>query len=120
MNTNVHFYHLMKTGGRSLIQSFISDASDITDIDELKDLFDNDLKQVNNAITLDSVKIKYLGRKGEISKLFKKLGELRAEEKKETGKLINDLKNYINAILTDHHSRIAEKTEKDKIMLYLN
>ncbi len=87
-------------------------------VEELKNLFDNDMKQVNNTFTLDSVKIKYLGRKGEISKLFKKMGELRVEEKKETGKLINDLKNYINAILTDHHSHIAEKKEKETFFDY--
>ena len=87
-------------------------------VEELKNLFDNDIQQVNDTITLDSLKIKYLGRKGEISKFFSKMGKLQAEEKKETGKLINDLKNHINATLTDHRTHITEKTEKETFFDY--
>jgi len=87
-------------------------------VEKLEVVFNNDIHKVDDSNTLESIRIKYLGRKGEVSKLFKKMGEVSAEEKRNTGKLINDLKNYINKTLTVHRSQISKKAEKKEYFDY--
>jgi len=47
----------------------------------------------NDKSLLETLRIKYLGRKGIITELFKKMGELEPGERPEAGQLINALKN---------------------------
>ena len=45
--------------------------------------------------TIEKVRVKYLGRKGLVTELFKKMGEVPAADKGEIGQLINTLKNSV-------------------------
>ncbi|MFO7890182.1 MAG: phenylalanine--tRNA ligase subunit alpha [bacterium] len=85
---------------------------------KLKVAFNHDIRQVDDLSKFESVRIKYLGRKGEISNIFKKMGEVKAEDKRETGKLINEIKNYIQKTLAEYHSKLSQKTEKKEFFDY--
>jgi len=87
-------------------------------VEEIKALFNHDIQQVNDLKNLESVRIKYLGRKGEISSLFKRIGEIEGEKKGETGKSINDLKDYIDKTLTEYRSRISGQKEQKEFFDY--
>lgn len=50
-----------------------------------------------DAALLDSLRVKYLGRKGIITELFKKMGAVAADERPAIGKLINLLKDTVSA-----------------------
>ncbi len=50
---------------------------------------------------LEALKIKYLGRKGIITELFKKMGEVPPDERAETGRLINVLKESVARALDE-------------------
>jgi phenylalanyl-tRNA synthetase alpha chain len=50
---------------------------------------------------LEAIRIKYLGRKGLVTELFKKMGEVSAEDKAETGRLINALKDAVTRALEE-------------------
>ncbi len=56
----------------------------------------SDLDQANNAELLEQVRVKYLGRKGIVTNLAKEtdFGKLSAEEKKNFGQQLNELKNF--------------------------
>ena len=41
---------------------------------------------------IEAIRIKYLSKKGEISQLFNDFREVAADQKKEVGKLLNELK----------------------------
>jgi len=58
-------------------------------IDSLKEKL-NDVKDIN---LLNEIKAEYIGKKGKITELTKKMGSLSIEEKKEFGKKINEIKN---------------------------
>ena len=51
----------------------------------------------NDPSTLEEIRVKFLGRKGEVAKLFSTMGKIAAEEKAEAGKLLNDLKNDLQS-----------------------
>ena len=64
-------------------------------IEKISNAFEVEKKQVSDAQELDSLKNKFLGRKGLVSSLFKDLSEIQADKRKEVGADINSLKSYI-------------------------
>lgn len=70
---------------------------------------------------IEKLRIKYLGRKGLITELFKKMGEVPPEEKGEIGKLINALKNNVTNALDEKAASASTsagaKLEKTDITL---
>ena len=64
-------------------------------IEKISNAFEVEKKQVSDAQELDSLKNKFLGRKGLVSSLFKDLSEIQSDKRKEVGADINSLKSYI-------------------------
>lgn len=63
--------------------------------------FNSDLLNITDAKSLDSVRIKYLSKKGKISLLFEDFRNVSPEEKKLSGKKLNELKNYVQSKLDE-------------------
>ena len=91
--------------------------------DQLKKLEQEALGEVRSAADRDSLEVvrtKYLGRKGLLTEMFKRIGEVPAAERPETGNLINQVKNSVAAALDEklRSSAGAErKVEKIDITL---
>jgi len=65
-------------------------------IDALRKTFEESLARVNDQRSLDDLRHEFLSRKrGHITLLFEELKSLSAEEKPFVGKLVNDLKLYV-------------------------
>lgn len=65
-------------------------------IKKIKEEFEEEIKKSKSEEDIKRVKSKFLGKKGLIQELFKIIPQIKEEEKrKEIGKLINDLKEYI-------------------------
>ncbi|OGU34057.1 MAG: phenylalanine--tRNA ligase subunit alpha [Ignavibacteria bacterium GWB2_35_6b] len=62
-------------------------------INSIKSAFDEEISKVNSLDELESIRIKYLGRKGSISELFEEFKALSKEEKPKYGQTLNQLKN---------------------------
>jgi phenylalanyl-tRNA synthetase alpha chain len=69
------------------------------------------LEKANDTSTLEAIRIKYLGRKGEINRLFKELTQLPVQEKKMLGEAINDLKNDVSEQLDLRLETFKDKTK---------
>ena len=70
------------------------------------------LKNAKSENALENLRIKYLGRKGEINKLFKEIAQLPIEQKKTFGNKINQLKREIDQALTTKLQKYqASKTQ---------
>ncbi len=91
-----------------------------TNLEKLKKVFLEELKKLTTSAEIDHLKIKYLGKKGEIAGLMSTLRECSPEEKPQMGKLINDLKEEIQAHLeaslnTFSSQEIEKRLEKEKL-----
>src|SRR5512139_1080534 len=65
-------------------------------IDELRKKFEGALAGVKDAKTLEDLRNEFLSRKrGHITLLFDELKSLPAEDKPQAGKIVNDLKVYV-------------------------
>ncbi len=71
------------------------------EIDGYKKKFEEELKNSSTLPQLESLRIKYLGKKGIIRSLFSELKELSSLEKKQKGKEINEFKNYVEKRLKE-------------------
>ena len=64
---------------------------------------------------IDSLKIKYLGRKGLIANLFTQMNQVEAEDRPLFGKYLNQLKNEINSKRHDGWTEQGLKDELNKL-----
>jgi phenylalanyl-tRNA synthetase alpha chain len=62
---------------------------------------------------LEQIRVRYLGRKGEIAQLFKSLAGIADEDRRRVGKLLNDAKVQLEGILSE-----AFVSAKDKQLQY--
>src|SRR5690554_5924560 len=58
---------------------------------------------------LEAVRLKFLGKKGELTSILKLLGKLPPEERKEVGMLANQLKQEINEALAARKQTLIEE-----------
>lgn len=67
----------------------------------------------DNLEVMEELRVKYLGRKGEITEILKNLGKLAPEEKKVVGKIANAVKKDIENLIADKKEEIKQNL-KDK------
>lgn len=64
-------------------------------IKALREAFTSALPAIKNEADYNTVYFRFLGRKGEIAELFKKMPEVAPEDRAATGALINELKQFV-------------------------
>ena len=91
----------------------------IRQIPELKQAFQNAMNRVESARDIEEIRIQYAGRKGQVARLFKKLGELDPADRKNAGRLLNDLKEFIHTSIQAKESSLSRSVEIQKIDISL-
>jgi len=72
------------------------------------------IEQSSSDQALEATRLKYLGKKGELTSILKSLGQLEPEERKEIGMLANNIKAEIgDVIAAREESLIAERSVFD-------
>ena len=79
-------------------------------LDELREQFYENLRKADSSEAFEQLRIRYLGKKGEVTGLLKNMGSLAADQRKEYGQKVNQLKNTVEQAIAD---RIAEAHAKD-------
>ncbi len=65
-----------------------------------------------NAQTLEQIRVRYLGRKGELALLFKAVPNAPAEKRPELGKLLNEVKNELETRLSEAMDQARESLSR--------
>ena len=78
------------------------------------------LNSANEMQALEDLRVKYLGKKGELTGLLKQLGSLSAEERPKVGQLVNQAKQELDERIKEKVAEIKEaelqkSLEKEKI-----
>jgi len=84
----------------------------------------NKIKNVSNRNSFDSVKTEIFGKKGIVTELFKKIGNLDQNQRKEYASKLNDLKTKIVEVLEKKlvnfdQSEINKKLKNEKVDITL-
>ena len=70
------------------------------------------LNESTDLKILDELRVKYLGKKGELTSILKQMGSLSPEERPAMGQLANSVRADIEAALADRTARVKEELEK--------
>lgn len=84
-------------------------------IKALKEKISNDFKEISNLEELEKIRLKYMGKKGEVVELLKNLKDVAQEEKKEFGNKVNLLKSDVLEKIEVKKKELREKEYEDKI-----
>jgi len=94
------------------------------EVEKLRTDLEERLDSVEDEASLDALRATFLGRKGRISQLFKKLGTLDPSERSEAGQLLNGLKKAANEAVArakseSRSARLAERLDVERIDMSL-
>ena len=84
-------------------------------IKALKEKISKDFKEISNLEELEKIRLKYMGKKGEVVELLKNLKDVAQEEKKEFGNKVNLLKSDVLEKIEGKKKELREKEYENKI-----
>ncbi len=72
-------------------------------------------QQAKDTAGLDELRVRYLGKKGELTGVLKQMGKLSAEERPAMGQLANDVRAALENALDEAGTRLAERAMELKL-----
>jgi phenylalanyl-tRNA synthetase alpha chain len=85
------------------------------DLDKVIDEFLNEIKGINDSESLAKIKAKYIGSKGIIKDLLKKISEVEPSQRKEFGSKVNQLKEKIEEEIKKKQNEIESLEIETKL-----
>ncbi|MBQ6714072.1 MAG: phenylalanine--tRNA ligase subunit alpha [Clostridia bacterium] len=64
---------------------------------------------------IEDLRVKYLGKKGELTALLKQMGSLSPEERPKMGQLVNEAKTQVESLITEKAKELKEKATELKL-----
>ncbi|OQX89205.1 MAG: phenylalanine--tRNA ligase subunit alpha [candidate division Zixibacteria bacterium 4484_93] len=89
------------------------------DIQNVQKRFEELIKQVTTLTELDSLKVEYLGKKGIVTGLLKKIPTLPASERKSFGTAVNSLKSLCGRLIQEKRESILKSQETTDVDISL-
>ncbi|MBR0529901.1 MAG: phenylalanine--tRNA ligase subunit alpha [Ruminococcus sp.] len=74
-----------------------------------------ELSKVSDIKTLEELRVRFLGKKGELTAILKQMGKLSAEERPVIGQLANKVRGDIEAALTARRDELKSKAEEMRL-----
>ena len=74
-----------------------------------------ELKLAKDSTTVENIRVKYLGKKGELTTILRSMGGLSKEERPIMGKLVNEVKATLEAKLEEVLTQIKIKEKNEKL-----
>ena len=73
------------------------------------------LKACKDLAELDSVRVRFLGKKGELTAILKQMGSLSAEERPVIGQLANEVRTYIDTEIKEFDQKLRAQLQKAQL-----
>ena len=80
----------------------------IHDLQNIKEQAAEALSKAADSKTLEALRVKYLGKKGELTAILKQMGKLSAEERPKVGQLANEVRAGIEQIIEERSAAIKQ------------
>lgn len=74
-----------------------------------------EINEITSAEQLEAFRVKYLGKKGVLTDVLKGMGKLSAEERPVIGQLANEIRNFLEDIVSKMQNEIKAKELEEKI-----
>lgn len=84
-------------------------------LNNIKAQVEKELKDTQSILELENIRVKYLGKKGELTSVLRGMGALSAEERPVIGQLANEIRAFLEGKLDDAISEMAGKEKEVKL-----
>lgn len=84
-------------------------------IEQIRNNAEEKITSVSSIAELENVRIKYLGKKGELTLVLRGMGSLPAEERPVVGSLVNEARDFIESKLSQKEKEIKEKLLEERL-----
>ena len=74
------------------------------------------IKKAQNMEVIQELKVKFLGKKGELKSILKSMGSLIPEEKKEMGQEVNRVREKIENLIAESMEKVKKAKQKEKFL----
>jgi phenylalanyl-tRNA synthetase alpha chain len=91
-----------------------SDSFDRTRIEEIERKAVAAFGEANDLESLDEVRVRFIGRKGELTELLRSIGQLPPEDRPVIGNYINEIKKKLQNLHAEKRDVISESLEDDE------
>ena len=93
-------------------------------IEQIKTLAKEEIASAGDLQALDVARVKYLGKKGELTAVLRGMGALSPEERPVIGELVNKVRDELEALIKEKEEKLEEeklnqKLESEKIDITL-
>ncbi len=75
-----------------------------------------EIQQTQTLEELDAVRVKYLGKKGILTRAFKELKSLPVSERKEMGRLLNEARRRIEGLIEERRDALKRQLKMQKLL----
>lgn len=96
--------------------SVVTPNSIMIDINEIREAFIREIGSADTSAEINDLRIRYLGKKGILTSSLKHLSTIPPEERPAFGKLMNEIKAFIETE-TDSKESLIKKTEQDRRLI---
>ena len=73
------------------------------------------IAQAENSRAVEDIKVKFLGKKGELTSILKQMGKLSAEERPVIGQLANQIRSELEQAIAAAQQQLKEKQLQEQI-----
>jgi len=81
-------------------------------LEAIKESALKELKEAASKVDLENIRVKYLGKKGELTQILRGMGALTAEERPIVGKVANEVREALENFIEDASSNIKAKEKE--------
>ena len=84
-------------------------------LEEIRACAEAELQKIDSLADLEALRVQVLGKKGELTAILKSMGSLSAEERPKMGQLANEVRQSIEAMLTEKTKQLKEEQMRREI-----
>jgi phenylalanyl-tRNA synthetase alpha chain len=88
----------------------------IQDLDALRASAERDFRQADTQDALSQIRVRYLGKKSQVSRSMKLLGSLSPDERPAAGKAINNVKRFLQDIHKECSQQLLQAEKQRKLL----
>ncbi len=86
-------------------------------LEQIKNLAKQELENCRDLEVLENLRVKFLGKKGELTAILKQMGKLSAEERPVIGQLANEIRTQIEEEISERQKALKDALTNEKLKL---